>query len=113
MIPYAISVRLISDPTLVTTSADANNVIPFYMLPTLGGQDIDSRISLRGYENYRFRAPDAMFVQAEYSLPIYDPLALLLFSDPERGDPFEGSTRLHSLSTSATSSLIRIQSVGK
>lgn len=66
---------------LVTTSADANNVIPFYMLPTLGGQDIDSRISLRGYENYRFRAPDAMFVQAEYSLPIYDPLALLVFYD--------------------------------
>jgi hypothetical protein len=28
-----------------------------------------------------FRAPDAMFVQAEYSLPLYDPLALLLFYD--------------------------------
>ena len=66
---------------LVTTTADANNVIPFYMLPTLGGQDIDSCISLRGFENYRFRAPDAMFVQAEYSLPIYDPFALLLFYD--------------------------------
>ena len=66
---------------LVTTSADANNVIPFYMLPTLGGQDIDSRVSLRGFENYRFRAPDTMFVQAEYSLPMYDPFALLLFYD--------------------------------
>ncbi|HXP40773.1 MAG TPA: hypothetical protein VN833_10895, partial [Candidatus Acidoferrales bacterium] len=66
---------------LVTTSADNNNVIPFYMLPTLGGQDIDSRVSLRGFENYRFRAPDTMFVQAEYSLPVYDPFALLLFYD--------------------------------
>jgi hypothetical protein len=66
---------------LVTTSADANSVIPFYMLPTLGGQDIDSLVSLRGFENYRFRAPDAMFVQAEYSLPVYDPFALLLFYD--------------------------------
>jgi hypothetical protein len=66
---------------LVTTTPDSNNVIPFYMLPTLGGQDIDSRVSLRGFENYRFRAPDAMFVQAEYSLPVYDPLALLLFYD--------------------------------
>jgi len=66
---------------LVTTTADANSVIPFYMLPTLGGQDIDSRISLRGFENYRFRAPDTMFVQAEYSLPVYDPFALLLFYD--------------------------------
>jgi hypothetical protein len=66
---------------LVTTTADANNVIPFYMLPTLGGQDIDSRISLRGFENYRFRAPDTIFVQAEYSLPAFDPFALLLFYD--------------------------------
>jgi hypothetical protein len=66
---------------LVTTTADADNVISFYMLPTLGGQDIDSRINLRGYENYRFRGPDAMFVQAEYSLPVYDPLALLVFYD--------------------------------
>ena len=56
-------------------------MIPFYMLPTLGGQDIDSLISLRGFENYRFRAPDTMFVQAEYSLPVYDPFALLLFYD--------------------------------
>lgn len=66
---------------LVTTTADANSVIPFYMLPTLGGQDVDSRVSLRGFENYRFRAPDAMFVQAEYSLPVLDPFALLLFYD--------------------------------
>jgi len=66
---------------LVTTTADTNNVIPFYMLPTLGGQDIDSRVSLRGFEDYRFRAPDTMFVQAEYSLPVYDPFELLLFYD--------------------------------
>jgi hemolysin activation/secretion protein len=51
------------------------------MLPTLGGQDIDSLVSLRGFENYRFRAPDSVFVQAEYSLPLYDPFALLLFYD--------------------------------
>lgn len=66
---------------LITTTADTNNVIPFYMLPTLGGQDIESLISLRGFENYRFRARNAMFVQAEYSLPVFDPFALLLFYD--------------------------------
>jgi len=66
---------------LVTTTPDTNSVIPFYMLPTLGGQDIDSLVSLRGFENYRFRAPDAMFVQAEYSLPVWDPFALFLFYD--------------------------------
>jgi hypothetical protein len=66
---------------LVTSTVDSGSVIPFYMMPTLGGQGIDSRVSLRGFENYRFRAPDAMFVQAEYSLPVYDPIALLLFYD--------------------------------
>lgn len=66
---------------LVTINADANNVVPFYMLPTLGGQDIDSLVSLRGFENYRFRSPDIIFIQAEYSLPVYDPFALLLFYD--------------------------------
>jgi hypothetical protein len=66
---------------LVTSAPSGSSVIPFYMLPTLGGQDIDSRVTLRGFENYRFRAPDTMFVQAEYSFPVYDPLALLIFYD--------------------------------
>jgi len=43
---------------LVTTSADANKVTPFYMLTTLRGQDIDSLVTLRGFENYRCRATD-------------------------------------------------------
>jgi hypothetical protein len=66
---------------LVTSTALSGNIIPFYMLPTVGGQDIESRISLRGFDNYRFRGPDATFLQAEYSVPVYGPLALLLFYD--------------------------------
>jgi hypothetical protein len=66
---------------LVTSSALSGNIIPFYILSTVGGQDIESRISLRGFDNYRFRDPDATFLQAEYSVPVYGPLALLLFYD--------------------------------
>jgi len=66
---------------LVTSGVSTGNVIPFYMLPTVVGQDIDSRISLRGFDNYRFRGADATFVQAEYTLPIYDPFGVLVFYD--------------------------------
>ncbi len=66
---------------LATSSTSGTNVIPFYMLPTVGGQDIDSRVSLRGFDNYRFRGRDTTFVQAEYALPVYGPLALLVFYD--------------------------------
>jgi hypothetical protein len=59
----------------------AGSVIPFYLQPTIGGSDINSQLSLRGYPDYRFRDRDAVFTQAEYTLPIYDPVGLLLFYD--------------------------------
>src|SRR5277367_1305913 len=40
------------------------------MQPTIGGSNnIDSPTSLRGFADYRFRAPDATFLQGEYSVP--------------------------------------------
>jgi hypothetical protein len=66
---------------LVTSSAQSGNTIPFFMLPTVGGQDIDSRFSLRGFDNYRFRGDDTVSLQAEYTIPVYDPLGLLVFYD--------------------------------
>jgi hypothetical protein len=66
----------------VTASfAGQNSVIPFYMRPTVGGSDINSQASLRGFPNYRFRDNDALFMQTEYSVPIRDPLGLLIFYD--------------------------------
>ena len=62
---------------LVASRTGAGSVVPFYLQPTVGGSDIDSRLSLRAYPNYRFRAPDALTVQANISLP----LNLLVFYD--------------------------------
>jgi hypothetical protein len=59
----------------------SGSVIPFYMQPTIGGSDINSQLSLRGFPDYRFRDRDSVFVQAEYSVPIVDPVGLLLFYD--------------------------------
>jgi hypothetical protein len=63
------------------STTGAGSVIPFYLAPTVGGSDIDSLVSLRGYPDYRFRDRDAVFVQAEYSVPLWDTVGLLLFYD--------------------------------
>jgi hypothetical protein len=66
---------------IATSQPSAGATIPFFMKPTVGGQDIESRPSLRGFPDYRFRGSNAAFVQADYRLPVYDPLGLLLFYD--------------------------------
>jgi len=53
---------------LVLTDTKNSAAVPFYQQETLGGSDINSLDSLRAYENYRFRGPDAAFVQVEYGI---------------------------------------------
>ena len=66
---------------IVTSMTGTRSTVPFYLQPTVGGSDIDSRPSLRGFPDYRFRAPDALFVQTDYSVPIRDPIGFLLYYD--------------------------------
>jgi hypothetical protein len=47
---------------LVLTQTSGLNQAAFYLQPTLGGTDIDSRVTLRGYDNYRFRALDLALI---------------------------------------------------
>ena len=47
------------------------NAVPFYFQPTLGGSDINGNSSLSSYQDYRFRAPDVMFLgELEHSIGI-------------------------------------------
>jgi hypothetical protein len=66
---------------MVLTQVNSGNQVPFYLQPTLGGTDIDSRMTLRGWDNYRFRAPDLSLVQFEYGIPVYDPIGVYVFYD--------------------------------
>jgi hypothetical protein len=73
---------------IAASQSSAGRIIPFFMRPTVGGQDIDSLLSLRGFANYRFRGNNAMFIQTSYTLPVYDPLGVLVFYDAgNAGDP--------------------------
>lgn len=55
----------------------ANSTVPFYFQSTLGGTDFQRMDTLRGYGDYRFRAPNRMFGQLEYRHPVWGPIGLL------------------------------------
>jgi len=48
------------------SKANHQNVVPFYLQETIGGSDIDGISSLRGFQDYRFRAPDLFVIQTQY-----------------------------------------------
>lgn len=59
-----------------TSDTTGNRVVPFYLMPTLGGND-----TLRGFREYRFRGPHAILVQGEYRWEIWSGLDAALFYD--------------------------------
>jgi hypothetical protein len=48
------------------STASGGSQVPFYYQQTLGGSDIDGIDTLRGYNDYRFRAPNLWLLQAMY-----------------------------------------------
>lgn len=83
--------RLDLRSSVIASRSGTNATVPFYMQPTVGGSDINSQVSLRGFPNYRFRDRDATFSQVEYSVPIHDPVGLLMFYDVGTVGPTLGS----------------------
>jgi hypothetical protein len=69
--------RVVAGRLFVSTSdTGADSVMPFYLMPTLGGND-----TLRGFREYRFRGPHAILAQAEYRWEIWSGLDGALFYD--------------------------------
>jgi len=66
---------------LTISDANAGNVVPFYFQETLGGSDIDGQPTLRGFRDYRFRAPDNVLIQVQYDRRVWGPLGLVGFYD--------------------------------
>lgn len=59
-----------------TSDVKDGQQVPFYLMPTLGGQD-----TLRGFRQYRFRGPHALLLQAEYRWEIWSGFEGALFYD--------------------------------
>ena len=59
----------------------SGNAIPFYLQQTLGGSDITGDAMLRGFRDYRFRAPDLFLFETQYERRVWKNLGLLGFYD--------------------------------
>jgi hypothetical protein len=76
-IPFLAERRVIAARLYVSTSdTDEGQIMPFYLMPTLGGND-----TLRGFREYRFRGPHAILAQAEYRFELWSGLDMALFYD--------------------------------
>jgi hemolysin activation/secretion protein len=71
----------------------ANNtpghVVPFYMLPTVGGGS-----SLRAFDDFRYRDENALLLNAEYPIPVHKFADVALFGDAGKvANDYRGSIR--------------------
>jgi len=66
---------------LTISDTSAGHAVPFYLEETLGGSNIDGEPTLRGFPDYRFRAPDLLLIQADYDHRFWGPLGGLVFYD--------------------------------
>jgi hypothetical protein len=63
------------------SDTSASNAVPFYLMETLGGSDINGDAGLRGFQDYRFRGPDLMLFQAQYERRLWKIFGVLAFYD--------------------------------
>lgn len=75
----SIGVRL-----LLTESMNSVSKVPFYFQPTLGGQDINSALTLGSYQDYRFRAPNLLLLQENFEHSIWGPFGVKFMADQGR-----------------------------
>lgn len=75
-IDHTISVECVFCPSMelsgnmTETITDAGQHLPFFLEPTIGGSDINNAVTLPGYADYRFRAPNAEAVYALVQEPL-------------------------------------------
>ena len=66
---------------LSMSGKSAGSAIPFYLQETLGGSDINGDPTLRGFVDYRFRAPNLVLIQTQYERRVKGYLGVLAFYD--------------------------------
>ena len=75
----SIGVRL-----FLSESMNSPSAVPFYFQQTLGGQDINSSLTLGSYQDYRFRAPNLLFLQESFEHSVWGPFGLKFVADQGR-----------------------------
>ena len=87
--------RVIAARLFVSTSdTEAGQTMPFYFMPTLGGND-----TLRGFREYRFRAPHAILTNVEYRWEIWSGFDGAIFYDAGKVADRRGDLNFKDLET--------------
>jgi hypothetical protein len=88
---------------LITESiASAGSVVPFYFQPTLGGSDINGNPWLSSYNDYRFRAPNAMLLRESFEHSIWGPFGFAFSADEGKVARSRGDIAFNHLAHSFT-----------
>lgn len=96
-IPFLNKTRVIALRAKTTlTETDADEQIPFYLQPILGGSD-----DLRGYRFFRFSDRNCMVMNAEYRWEIFSGLDGAIFADAGKVFPRRGMLNFRDLESSA------------
>ena len=69
---------------LLSESMNSVTKVPFYFQPTLGGQDINSSLTLPSYRDYRYRAPNFLLLQETFEHSIWGPFGMKFMADQGR-----------------------------
>lgn len=77
-----------------TTETSGDNVVPFYLMPQLGGND------LRGYSNYRFRDRHSILLTLEYRWYVQEFADMAIFYDAGKVAPERSQIDLEDLKRS-------------
>lgn len=86
--------------------ASGRSVVPFYFQPTLGGSDVNGNAWLPSYNDYRFRAPNAIVLRESIEHSLWGPIGVAFAADQgkvalTRGE-IEFSHLAHSFSAGLT-----------
>ncbi len=76
----SLGVRLLLSESITS----ATSFVPFYFQQTLGGQDINSNLSLPSYQDYRFRAPNILLLQENFEHSVWGPFGVKFMADQGR-----------------------------
>ena len=66
---------------LSESMTSGTSAVPFYFQQTLGGNDINSAMSLGSYRDYRFRAPNLLLLQENFEHSVWGPFGVKFAAD--------------------------------
>lgn len=69
---------------LSESMTSGSSVVPFYFQQTLGGNDINSSLSLPSYEDYRFLAPNLLLLAESFEHSVWGPFGVKFMADQGR-----------------------------